>query len=146
LLELSDQVPRTPGASTEDLLEVSLMVGVVPVNLEGTLNSSGPLRSDGVNGATALSVFIQTTSESQVSVFPSTITARLSDEGIHIPVVSTFRRGFLNSQQPVVMGRAPGTASFPSVHSNFSGLDPEAADPSKAVDTSPSVVGTSNTT
>jgi hypothetical protein len=30
---------------------MSLMVGVAPVNLEGTSNGSGPLRLDGVDGA-----------------------------------------------------------------------------------------------
>jgi hypothetical protein len=66
-------------------------------------------------------------------------------KGIRIPGVSTFRRGFINSQQPVVMGKALGMASSPSVHSNFFGLVLEATDPSKAVDTSPSLAGTSNT-
>jgi hypothetical protein len=42
------------------------------------------------------------------------------------------------------MGKAPGMASS-SVHSNFFGLVLEAMDPSKAIDTSPSVVGNSNT-
>jgi hypothetical protein len=96
LSKLSDQVLRTPEASAEDLSKVFLMVGVVPVNLEGNFNGSGPLRFDGVDGATSSSVFIQTTPESQVSVFPFTVTARLSDRGIHI-LVSTFQRGFLKS-------------------------------------------------
>jgi len=45
------------------------------------------------------------------------------------------------------MGKALGTASPPSVHSNCSGLVLDDTDPSKAVDTasSPSVGGTSNT-
>jgi hypothetical protein len=42
----------------EDLPEVSLMVGVAPINLEGTSNGSGSLRYDGVDGATSLTVFI----------------------------------------------------------------------------------------
>jgi hypothetical protein len=64
LLELSDQVLRTLEASTEDLLEVSLMVGVILVNLEGTSNGPSPFRSDGIDGATSSLVFIQTMSES----------------------------------------------------------------------------------
>jgi hypothetical protein len=61
--ELSDQVLRTAKTVTEDLLEVSLMIGVAPVNLEETSNGSGPLRFDGVDGATSSAVFIQTTPE-----------------------------------------------------------------------------------
>jgi hypothetical protein len=132
--KLSDQVLRTPETSTKDLSKVSLMVRVALVNLEGTSNGSGPLRSDGVVGATSLTVFIKTPPESQDSVFPPTVMARLSDRGIHKPVVSTFRRGLLNSQQPVVMGKAPSTASSPSVHSNGSGLVPKGTNPGKTVD------------
>lgn len=44
--------------SMEDLLEMSLMVGVAPVNLEGTLNGYGWLRFNGVDGATSSAVFI----------------------------------------------------------------------------------------
>jgi hypothetical protein len=75
------------------------------------------------------------------------VTARLNDRGIHKLAVSTFRGGFLNSRQPVVMGKAPSTVSSPSVHSHVSRLVPEDTDPSKTVDmaSSPSVVGTSNT-
>lgn len=42
----------------EDLPEVSPMVGVAPINLEGTSNGSGSLRYDGVDGATLSVVFI----------------------------------------------------------------------------------------
>jgi hypothetical protein len=131
---LSDQVSRISEMSMEDLLDVSLMVGVASVNLEGTSNGSGPLRSDGVDGSTSSAVFIQTTLESQDLVFPSTVTTRLGDGGIHKPAVSTFQRGFLNSRQPVVMGKAPSMASSPSVHLNVSGLVLEGTGLGKTVD------------
>jgi hypothetical protein len=132
--ELSDQVLRIPEMSMEHLLEVSPMVGVASVNLEGTSNGSGPLRSNGIVGSTSLAVFSQTRLESQDLVYPSTVTTRLSDGGIHKPVVSTFQRGFLNSRQPVVMGKAPSMASSPSVHLNVSGLVLEGTGLGKTVD------------